>query len=128
MGSHPAVRTPPVGRVGQEYPILQTHSNSRMEGSEKGTPLSLAQQGELSVNSWRVTTNCSLMKEYTPPIFCQERATLSWDRGSEIEQAFNPHWVETKKAILETLSATRHLLQKMEAHPVGQVDRRGVVP
>ena len=24
MGSHPAVRTPPVGRVGQEYPILQT--------------------------------------------------------------------------------------------------------
>ena len=82
------------------------------------------------MNSWRVTTNCSLtqtMKEYTPPIFCQERATLPWDRGLEIQQAVNPHWVETKKAILEILSATRHLLQKMEAHPVGQVDRRGVV-
>ena len=48
-------------------------------------------------------------------------------RGSETQRAVNPHWVETKKVILEILSATRHLLQKMEAHPVGQVDRRGVV-
>ena len=45
VGSHPAVPTPPVGRVGQEYPILQTHSNSRMEGSEKGTPLSSCSAG-----------------------------------------------------------------------------------
>ena len=44
MGSHP-VHTPPVGRVGQEYPILQAHSNSRMEGSEKGTPLSSGSAG-----------------------------------------------------------------------------------
>ena len=45
MGSHPAVHTPPVGRVGQEYPILQAHSNSRMEGREKGTPLSSGSAG-----------------------------------------------------------------------------------
>ena len=43
--SHPAVHTPPVGRVGQEYPIQQAHSNSRMEGSEKGTPLSSGSAG-----------------------------------------------------------------------------------
>ena len=38
MGSHPAVRTPPVGRVGQEYPILQTHSNSQWRAAKRGHP------------------------------------------------------------------------------------------
>ena len=47
MGSHPAVHTPPVGRVGQEYPILQTHSNSLTlnGGQRKGTPLSSCSAG-----------------------------------------------------------------------------------
>ena len=127
MGSHPAVHTPPVGRVGQEYPILQAHSNSRMEGSEKGTPLSSGSAG--GAVSEQLESDNQLQPDSNNE-GVHPTSTLSGESNSAVgqgvrdQQAVNPHWVETKKAILEILSATRHLLQKMEAHPVGQVDRR----
>ena len=100
-----------------------------MEGSEKGTPLSSVSAGGAvseqleSDNQLQPDSNNEGVHPTSTLSGDSNSAVGQWDRGSETQRAVNPHWVETKKVILEILSAT----QKMEGLLVGQVDRRGVV-